>query len=422
MKISKIKLANQVRVLFVQDEDCPSITILAMFKVGSRVETVANAGTAHLIEHMLFKGTKKRPSIKELGFEVENLGASMNAYTSKESTAYYLKAPKAKAGDITEILADLIKNPIFPEKELIKEKLVILEEIKMYEDIPQQKVADIFLDKLYPENALGRDIAGTKTSVASLTRKDCLEFKESRYGADNLLIIISGSFNKAKLTRILEEHFGGFRPHSINDSNKFVEAKIGIETVQEYRKLESSHIMMGGYGYSLSTPYVQRLPYYLGRMVLSGGFASRLNLKIREELALTYYLHLGFQEFQETGYFAVSCGVDHKNVNLAINEILKEMKAVTNGNFDELELERAKNYLIGNLITYFETSEALANWYGNQLMFENRTYTPEEIIKKVEKISKDEIISSWAPLLSSDNLLIATIGDKGSIKIADGIF
>jgi predicted Zn-dependent peptidase len=421
MKISKHRLANQVQVLFVQDLDCPSVTVLAMFKVGSRVESKEKGGTAHLIEHMLFKGTKKRPSTKELGFEVENLGAGMNAYTSKESTAYYLKAPKSKAVEIVEILADLIKNPIFPEKELSKEKLVVLEEIKMYEDIPQQKVADIFNETLYPGNALGRDIAGTKASVAGLTRKDCLDFKSSKYGSDNLLIIVSGFFNKAALTRTITENFGDLTGKHPGEPDKFTEAKLGTKIVQEYRKLESSHIILGGYGYGLNTPYLKRLPYYLGRVVLNGGFASRLHLKIREELALVYYLNLGFQEYEETGFYAVSCGVDHDKVNIAINEILKEMKTVTAGNFNDAELERARNFLIGNFITYFETSESLANWYGNQLMFEHRTYTPQEIIKRIGKITRDEIVASWSPLLSRDNLLIATIGEKRSLKLADGI-
>ncbi len=417
MDVLQKSLPNGARLLFVRDLGCPSVTVMCLVKVGSRNESNNQGGIAHIIEHNIFKGTQKRPSAKAFSYEVENLGATMNAYTTKEYTEYYLKAPKEKLPFLIEILADLVSNPIFPEQELSKEKLVIIEEIKMYQDIPQERISDYFVGKLYKHHKLGGNIAGTVDSVTNINRNDCLEFHKKHYIAENLLIVISGDFDPEIAEKYLDENFAKFPKGKIEKIEIFKPYILGNRSYQISKKLAQTHIVLGGFGHSYHLTARQRIAYSLGSTILSGGFGSKLYQKIREDLGLAYYIHLYSQQYNETGHFEVSLGVDHKNIQLAISAVIKELQDFISSNVSKVELNRAKNLLEGNFITYFETSETLANWFGSQILLHgNEVASNEELVRIIKSVNLEEVIEMWEPLISKENMQLTTLGYDKNIE------
>ncbi len=405
------KLDNGLKCLFVEDKNSQSFNFCLQFKIGSRYENKDQAGIAHLIEHMFFKGTKFNPTPKELSFKIENLGAQINAWTSHEQTSYYVTSPKEKSLEVIKFLYEQLFYSLFQEEEVTKEKKVIAEEIKMSNDSPRSKVFDIFLEKLFIDNQLGWDIAGTLKSLKKLTGKDCREFIENHYAPENLLIVVSGNFNKAEIKKYLNELFGKWKKTVDVKFNKFSKKKLQTSKVETFRELEQMHIVIGGYYYNYTElSKRERWALSLGNMIMSGGFGSLLNQKFRDELAMAYYIYLTTQSYEETGYYAVALGVSKGKKDFAIQEVLKFLENFGNGNFDEKDLERAKNLLLGNLITFFETSASLAGLYTNQIQFEGEIQTPEDIKNQIKGITSKEIIDVWAPLLLKKEKLISVLG------------
>jgi len=413
MKHKIDRLSNGIQCLFVEDPNSSSFNFNLQFKVGSRFENLSNAGVAHLIEHMFFKGTKKRPTPKELAFTIENLGAQINAWTSHEQTVYYVTSPKEKAFEVIDFLYEQLFESLFQENELIKEKNVIAEEIKMSNDSPRSKVFDIFLENLYKNHQLGWDIAGTLKSLKGLTSRDCKKFINEHYAPENLLIVVAGNFDRKKIKSYLNKLFGKWKNKVDFKLAPFKEKGIKEMRIETFRKLEQMHIVIGGYFYNYSNlSKKERWALSIGKMVMSVGFGSLLSMKFRDELALTYYIYLTTQSFFESGYYAVALGVSPDKKDFAVEEVLKFLKDFGNGNFDEKDLERAKNLLVGNLITYFETSSALASLYATQLQFEGEIQTPEEIKKQIMEVKIEDIIKVWAPILKKEKV----ISILGSVK------
>lgn len=403
-------LKNGAQCLLINDSNSPSINIIAEFKAGAREEKAAINGVAHLLEHMIFKGSKSHPDPKKLVYKIENLGANINAWTSQELTAYYISGPKYNGLKLISFLADMLLNPVFPEKELLKEKRVIAEEIKMYEDNPQDKVADEFIRALFPNHPLGRNIAGSLISLANLSVKDCQIFIKEHYSAENMLLIVAGDFDQQEVLDKLNDSFGMWPVTEVLREPDFERIPIQDRQVNVIKNLEQTHLVVGSYGHNYQQLGLkERWALNLGRTILAGGFGSLLIQRFREELAMTYYIHLSNQEFRDIGYYYVALGVNPSNKNKAKMEIDKVFKKFCIGQIRESDIDRAKNYLIGNLITYLETSSDLATFYAKQLLFYNKISTSEEIIKIIKKINKDDILRMWKPLLQ-ENKIVAVLG------------
>jgi len=403
MKISNFNLDNGINCLAIHDNDCPSVTTTILVKTGSRYETVHESGIAHLIEHMIFKGTKLRGNSKIIANDIELMGGHMNAFTSQEYTGFYLKAPKQNFLKVLDVLSDIFKNSIFPEGELIKEKSVIYEEIKMYEDMPMEKVNDQFLEKLFINHPLGRNIAGTKESLEKISRQDCLDFIDKYYSNKNIVIVVAGGFSFDGLQKSLNELFRG------EDNKKEISFQIAKtrQLDNEYfefnKKIEQSHIVMGGF---LGPRKIEtRISLLLGDIILSGGFGSKLFQRIREDLGLAYYIGLNINQFKDIGYYSINMGVDPSKKQLAIDNVNIEINKFLKGEVEPIELERAKNYLIGNLSTNLETSEELASWYGIRFLLDGEIQYLEDFIKRVDKTGLDDILSIWTQYLKPENSL-----------------
>lgn len=410
MEVQQRSLNNGLRVLLVNDQDSPSVTVMISVKVGARYETLNESGIAHLIEHNLFKGTHKRPSSKDIAYEVENLGAFQNAFTGKEGTSYYIKGPQDKAVQMLEILADMVCNPSFPVEDFEKEKKVIIEEIKMYEDIPQEKVCDYFLGNLFSENQLGVDIAGTVSTVGNIKVENCRRFMANYYTSNNMVLIISGKFNVEELLEKAAKVFDSLPRHEIIQPENYEETKLNLKVKTYTKDIEQTHIVIGGYAPNYQLSQRKILPFYLGRTILAGGMGSKLYQKIREELGIAYYIGMGGQAFKETGYYDIGLGVDHARVQEAIAAVFSVLRDFQKGHISVKEFERAKNLSIGSMVTAFETSDEVASWFGRQILQDQELVSGEEIIKMLKEISLDEVLTIWNKWLSNDNLQIITFG------------
>lgn len=399
-------LKNGIKCLLVSDPISPKFTFTVQIKAGSRFENEKNNGVAHLLEHMIFKGTKKNPDPKVLAFKIENLGAQVNAWTSKDLTSYYISCPKHNWEKGVELLTEMVKEPIFTAKEFEKEKKVVAEEIKMYEDEPQEKVYDLFIQNLFKDNPLGKNIAGNLKTLSLLKASDCSEFIDRFYTSKNLLLIVSGPFDVPKVINKLEHEFSDFNQKQEFTFDPFNKTAIVKDEYSYKKDLEQTHIVMGSYSYSYKELIGVKEAFYLGRVILSGGFGSKLKQRIREDLALSYYIDLGHSQFEDIGYYALRLGVDQKNKEMAVIETEKVLKDFINGRFTQAEVDRARNYLIGNMIMYFETSSDLALFYAKQLQFEKKIEEPARIIDRIKNVKKHEIIDIWKPILQENKLHI----------------
>lgn len=412
MDFKTLTFENGLTLLLVNDARCPSVTVMSIYRVGSRNEDEIQSGIAHLIEHNLFKGTELRPSSKLISYDVENLGAYQNAYTGKEATSYYIKGPKDNVREMVEILADMLTNSIFPEKEFEKEKKVIIEEIKMYEDHPQSKLYRLYLRELFKGNQLAEDIAGSVKSVSQLTIEQCKKFMKDYYHPNNMILVVSGDFKEEVVVEQIKKIFGNMKQEKIEAPQKFPTVKLNGKIKQFSKKIEQTHIILGGYAPGSYLTHKENIPFRLGVTIMSGGMGARLSQRIREDLGIAYYVDMGYQTYSEVGHYYVNLGVDHSRVEEAINAVLEELKVLKEGGISDQEFARAKNYTIGMMTTAFETSSDLASWYGSQLVKKQELISAEEIIELIKQTTKEDVIKSWSKWLSEENLQIVTYGKK----------
>lgn len=418
MQIVQAQLPNKLNYLFIPEKHSKSVAIVFLVKVGSRYESETQSGISHFIEHMMFKGTSSRPSSMELSLEIEKIGGYANAFTSYEYTGYYIKVPHDQAQKALELIVDIYQNSIFPDDQVTKEGQVICEEIKMYDDLPNQKVKNIFNNLLFGDNSLGREIAGTLETVASIKKGDLLTFKENHYQPKNLNIIIAGNFDQQLAQAKLVEFFSNQSNLKQSAKEAFTkpanENKI-IKTFY-YKETKQTHIVIGGFGYDWN--YDKRYAYKVGNSMLGEGLGSMLFQLVREKLGAAYYVYSSLTEYHDTGKYTINLGIDPNRVEEVIEAVLIELSNLKSGNFSNQVLERAQNYLIGNIITGLESTEDLAEWYGMNLLKFDKIEQIDDTIKQIKLVSKEDIVESWYGITTDKSTYIATLGEN-DITFAD---
>jgi predicted Zn-dependent peptidase len=415
MEINSELLENKLRFITISDNDANSVSLMILVKAGSRYETDKISGLAHFVEHNFFKGTKSLPSSKAIGMAIEKLGGSSNAFTSYEYTGYYIKVPKENWKKAMAILADMIKNSVFPKQEVEKERGVVIEEIRMYEDISMRKVSQDFMTNLFgAKHPLGNDIAGDVKSVSSLSRKDILAFTDSFYTGANMLISIAGGIEFDEVVKEVKELFEDIDKGKEQPFEKYADKEIKSKKYIRTKKLEQTHIVIGGFG--LPRGSEKRYALKLGLSILAKGFGSKLFQTIREELGLAYYINASHQGFNEVGAWDISLGVDNNRADEAVNAVLKVVNDFKKGKFNDEEMERGRNLMLGNLITQLESSDDIAIWHGIQQLLLGYVETVEQVKKKIMKVTKEEIMGAWDNLLSNDNMMLTAITPLDDIK------
>jgi len=385
-----IQLANGVRIVHKQIQHSEIVHCGFMINAGSRDENEDNNGVAHFIEHTVFKGTEKRKSHHILR-RIENVGGELNAYTTREKTCYYASSLKQYAARSVDLLADITFNSIFPEKELVKEKKVILEEIDMYEDSPDESIYDEFYTYIFGSHPLGYNILGSKKSVNLLNRSKIFDFIKKHYTADKLLLTIVGDLGRAQAENLGKRFVEKMKVPQIDKSTRKMPAMQQQFAVRKEKDFAQSHVVIGCRSYSGLEP--KRFGMALINNILgAGGMSARLNMEVREKHALVYNISSHYSTYQDAGVFTIYFGADEKNVKRCTDIVYKELKKMREVKFTDKQLKQAKIQLIGQMAQVVENNGMHAQHQARSLLDYGKVIGFKEYLKEIEKITSSELL------------------------------
>ena len=405
----KLFLKNGLRVITVSKPDSLATTVLVLVEAGSKYETKNINGLSHFLEHMCFKGTVKRPRAIDISAELDGIGAEYNAFTSQEWTGYYAKVQNEHRDKILDVISDLYLNPVFDSKEIEKEKGVVIEELNMYEDMPQRKVQDLFLECLYGDQPAGWDVGGRKEIIQKLKREDFLKYRNQHYVAKATVMVVAGPPVKEKdLLSKIEKHFKNISTASKAGKVKIKEDQKKPAILLKFKESDQSHLVLGTRAFDAFDS--RRYAAEILSDILGGGMSSRLFQRVREELGAAYYINASLDLFSDHGYFAVAAGIDHKKLEIVIRAILEELKKIAADSLTEKELHRAKDHLSGRLILGLETSDSLATFYGAQEVLKREVVPPKELLEKIHAVSRSEVVKVAKDIFKNSGLNLALIG------------
>lgn len=366
-----------------------SASVVLMFGGGSRLEDERLAGVSHFIEHLFFKGTRRRPTSKEIADAIEGVGGFINASTDKELTAYWTRVPAEHLALGIDVLLDVVSNSNLAPADVERERMVILEELRMYQDQPQDFVQNLFEEVMWPGHPLGRDIAGTEQSVARLTRDDILEFANSRYRLPNLVIGVAGAIDEQTTVGLVGS--GLALPAELDGWPSPTTPAVldAARVVMRRRRTEQAHICMGVRAFSYVHP--DRYVLDLLNTVLGEGMSSRLFLNIRERLGLAYDVHSFTQKHRDTGLLGVYLGVEPKKAAQAVAAVMGEMRVLREQDLTAEELYRAKEFTKGRLRLELETTNGVAFWLTYQQLLMGAIKTIDEEVALVDVITAEDV-------------------------------
>lgn len=405
----KTTLKNGLRIITIPQKSSQAVTVLILVGTGSKCETKKINGISHFLEHMMFKGTKKRPTSIEVAESLDKVGGIYNAFTGQDFTGYFAKVETSQFELAFDWVSDIFLNSLLPQKEIEKEKKVIIEEINMIYDHPMGYIGEVLWPRLlYGNQPAGWDIAGTKESVKGITRNSLINYRQKQYVPSNTILCIAGNFNKQKAKKLIQECFAKVAEGSSIQKPKVIEKQKSPKCLLEYRKTDQSHLYLGVRGYNVFHP--QRYTQDILGIILGGMMSSRLFVEVREKLGLAYYIKTEVEANPNTGFFATRAGVDNQRIEKAISAILKEYRKISQKKVSKDELKKAKNYVKGQTALTLETSDAQASFYGLQELLRKEISTPEEIYKKIDKITQNDILKIAKDIFRSGKLNLALIG------------
>ena len=404
-------LKGGARLLTASLPDRASASLVVMLGVGSRFEEDRVGGVSHFIEHLFFKGTRRRPTAKEIAEAIEGVGGVMNASTDKELTVYWTRVPADRLELAVDVLFDIVSDSQLAPADVERERMVILEELKMYLDQPQDYVHSLFEGIMWPDHPLGRDIIGTVESVSKTTRDDLLAYIQGHYRLSSTVIGVSGAVDTEAARELVEARLT--LPDS-GDGSGYLPAPGALEkpAVLLHRKeTEQAHICLGTRALSYLDP--DRYALDLLNTVLGEGMSSRLFLEIREQRGLAYDVHSYSSKHSDAGYFAVYMGVDPKKTEEAVNAVLTELRRIAEEPVPEAELTKAKEFTKGRLRLGLEGTNSLANWLCQQELLTGRVRTVEEVVALFEAVT-DEDLRRVARTVLGQPIQLALIGPFAS--------
>jgi predicted Zn-dependent peptidase len=403
----KTELKNGLRVVTHEMKDRDSISIGFWVGAGGRYETDDIKGVAHFLEHLLFKGSKKY-SCNDIKEKVEGVGGALNAFTSEEQTCYYAKIPAKHINQTFDVLADMVFFPTIKQKDVTSEKTVIIEEIKMYHDLPQYYVLDALEGLMWPNHPLGKGLAGTIETVSGLESKHLRDFHQKHYVPQNIVLSVCGNVKHKKIVDLvckkLQTVKGIFDPSY--EKSRLKQKKPQVAFCQ--RPIEQMHVALGFPGYDEN--HKDRYALSLLSVLLGGNMSSRLFVEIREKRGLAYSISSSSKTLHDTGMFVVRAGVDNKKLVGAIELVLKELKKVAKTKVSLSEFERARDYLLGQLLLGLEDTMDQMLWIGESVVSKNRTRTLKNIIKDFKKITPDDLLRVAKDVFKPSKANLAIVG------------
>lgn len=391
-----------------------TVTAMVLVSAGSDYEDKKINGLSHFLEHMCFQGTVRRPNTGDVSRELDGLGAQSNAFTSKEYTGYWAKAHSKHLPKLVDIISDIYQNPIFNEDAIKREKGVVIEEIKMYEDLPQAKVGEVFEELLYGDQPAGWPIIGKESIVRGLSQKELVDYRTKHYVAKGTVVVIAGKINENKTIKLVEESFRDISKAKKDSKVKTKESQKSPQIKIHYKETDQAHIIIGFRAFPLG----HKNNYKVSTLetVLGGGMSSRLFRKLRDELGLCYYVRVGHDASLDRGYFAIASGVAKDRVKEAIIAILNECKKVKEELVGETELKKAKELKTSGLYLNLETSDQYADFYAFPELLGQKIRTPEEKVKKIESVRSKDIMEVAKEIFKKEGLNLAIVGPYKDTK------
>lgn len=404
----KTVLPNGVRIITEEIEHVRSAAIGVWVGAGSRDEREGYEGISHFMEHMFFKGTERRTA-RELAESLEAVGGQLNAFTTKEYTCYYVKVLDEDLDLAIDVLSDMFFHSLFDEKEIEKEKNVVIEEIKMYEDSPDELIHDIFSEHVWNEHPLGKPILGTEESIGALSREKIMSFLSEHYAPDNVVIAVAGKIKHEDVVAKLTDQFGTFK----RGGRRVLEGTPLGQKVEYYQKkdTEQMHILLGVPGLGQDDDDIYAM--HIFNNILGGGLSSRLFQEIREQRGLAYSVYSYHATYVDAGLFAVYAGTSPKNTKEVIECILQELKEIRQQGISESELARTKAQIKGGLYLGLEAVSSRMSRLGKTELTYNRVLSPEEVVGKLEKVTLEDVSRLIGRLWQREKISIMTLGPAG---------
>ncbi len=403
----KITLDNGLRLVTKSMPHTRSVALGFFIGTGSRYETDRQAGISHFIEHMCFKGNKKRPTSIDVCTVIEGVGGMLNAGTDKELTIYWCKVAKPHFTGALDVMVDILTGSLFDPAEIEKERQVIVEEINMSLDSPSQRVSMLIDELLWPGHPLGRDIAGSKESVAAISRDMMLDYLAMQYRPDNTVLAIAGDIRHDEMVAAVSQLVSLWknkRPRSVYTPYR---RKMTRRVLIENRDTEQTQLCLALPGISIVHP--DRFKLDLLNVILGEGMSSRLFTEIRDKLGLAYSIQSYAEHFLDTGAMTISAGVDAKNLPVAIRAVLTELARLMEP-IPETELAKAKELFKGRILLRMEDSRSVSGWLGGQEILTGEILTVDEVIDIVEAITTAELRHLAETLLLPAQMRLAVVG------------
>ncbi len=403
----KTTLDNGLRIITATMPHTQAVSISFFIGVGSRYETEAEAGISHFIEHLLFKGTPKRPTAWEISETIEGVGGILNGGTDKELTIYWCKVAQPHLSRALDVLTDILLHSKFDPPDIERERQVIIEEINMSKDSPSQQVDMLIDELLWPNHPLGRDIAGSKESVAAITKDTMLDYLARQYLPNNTVVTIAGNIQHQEMVTTISQALDNWtneQPHSGYAAYKEQPAqRLCIET----RDTEQAHLCLALPGLSLLHP--KRFVLDLLNVILGEGMSSRLFTEIRDKLGLAYSIHSYVEHLLDTGSVTIYAGVEPKNLSTVIKAILEQLYQLKE-KIPESELHKAKELSKGRMLLRMEDSRSVAGWMGGQEILTGRILSLDQVISIIDAITTEELKQLAQELIVDSQLRLAVVG------------
>ena len=409
------KLPSGLRVLTVPMPSLESATVTVWVRTGSRNEEARVNGISHFLEHMTFKGSKKRPTAREISEAVDAIGGEFNASTSKEWTNFYIKARAANLETAFDVLSDMVLNPLLKEEEIEREKGVIIEEIAMYEDTPMFRIGDVFEQLIYQGNSLSWDIAGTVKTVKAIKKGDFVRYRKVHYYADNIVLTVAGGVTPKLVNDLAQKYFGELKAKGGKSEAKIFKTKQTSPKVKLHsKKKEQAHFILGFLGNPLGSD--RRFADAVLSTILGGGMSSRLFSEVRERRGLAYSVRSQLDRTVDTGYLGAYAGVDVTKAEEAVAVVLDQFYGIAERRYKifDKELRKAKEYLKGHLALSLEDTHDVSDFFGVKELLLNKVETPEEIFAAVDAVTMNEVYDEAKRLFKPEGLNLAIIGPYNS--------
>ena len=411
--IHKEVLGNGLTILTEQMPHVRSISLGIWLKIGSRSEAQEVNGVAHFIEHLLFKGTSNRTA-EEIARQVDSIGGHLDAFTAKETICYSTKVLDEHLPIAFDILSDLLLNPKFDPGDMEKERGVILEEIKMVEDTPDDLVHEIFMQNFWKDQPLGRPILGTKQTVGRLDRDKVTDFFQEFYTPDDIVISAAGNLEHQAVVDLIQENFGNVTTRR----NGYLEVPAHTHsriTIRSKKELEQVHICLGVPSYSLS--HEDRYICYILNTILGGGMSSRLFQNIREKQGLVYAIFSGLNSYRDTGCLSIYAGTSLETVEKVVDLIIGELRSLRQDPVDNEELRRAKDHLKGSLMLSLESTSSRMSNLARQELYFGKYFSLDEMISSIEKVRGEEVQQLANTFFDTRHIALTVLGNLDGFKI-----